>query len=158
MLLNGILYNSEVWHSLSEAEVKSLERVDEHLLRALVKAHSKTPAEFLYLESGAVPIRFIIRSRRILYLQVLLQREDNELTKKIYETQKENPSKGDFSELVNSDLKYLSDHLTESYIKSRSSAALNPIQHGVLANLFSTGGVYLPPLGIFNFSGLKIRI
>ena len=124
MLLNGILYNSEVWHSLSEAEVNSLERVDEHLLRALVKAHSKTPVEFLYLESGAVPIRFIIMSRRILYLQVLLQRDDNELTKKIYETQKENPSKGDFSELVNSDLKYLSDHLTESYIKSRSSAAL----------------------------------
>ena len=124
MLLNGILYNSEVWHSLSEAEIKILETVDEHLLRALVKAHSKTPLEFLYLESGAIPIRFTIMSRRILYLKVLLQRDDDELTKKIYETQKENPSNGDFSELVQADLKYLSDHLTESYVRSKSLESL----------------------------------
>ena len=32
-----------------------LESVDEHLLRSLVKAHSKTPLEFLYLEAGEVP-------------------------------------------------------------------------------------------------------
>ena len=41
MLLNGILYNSEAWHSVTEAEIKILETVDEHLLRALVKGHSK---------------------------------------------------------------------------------------------------------------------
>ena len=32
MLLNGILYNSEAWHALSETEIKILETVDEHLL------------------------------------------------------------------------------------------------------------------------------
>ena len=124
MLLNGILYNSKVWHSLSKDEIKILKTIDEHLLRALVKAHSKTPLEFLYLESGAIPIRFTIMSRRILYLKVLLQRDDDELTKKIYETQKENPSNGDFSELVQTDLKHLSDHLTESYVKSKSLESL----------------------------------
>ena len=36
MLINGILYNSEAWHSISEAEIRLLEAVDEHLLRALV--------------------------------------------------------------------------------------------------------------------------
>ena len=45
MLLNGILYNSEAWHALSETEIKILETVDEHLLRSLVKGHSKTPIE-----------------------------------------------------------------------------------------------------------------
>ena len=43
MLLNGMLYNSEVWHSITENEIKMLEKVDEHLLRSLVKGHSKTP-------------------------------------------------------------------------------------------------------------------
>ena len=68
MLLNGILFNSEAWHDVKEKEVKMLESVDEHLLRSLVAAHSKTPLEFLYLETGAVPIRYIISSRRMIYL------------------------------------------------------------------------------------------
>jgi hypothetical protein len=35
MLLNGILYNSEAWHSVTETEIRMLETVDEHLLRAI---------------------------------------------------------------------------------------------------------------------------
>ena len=31
-MLNGILYNCEVWHSLSETEIRKLETVDENLL------------------------------------------------------------------------------------------------------------------------------
>ena len=46
MLLNGMLFNSEAWHSLSSNEIKILESVDEHLLRGLVRGHSKTPLEF----------------------------------------------------------------------------------------------------------------
>ena len=69
MLLNGVLFNSEVWHSISEKEIRRLEEVDEHLLRCMVKAHAKTPLEFVYLETGAIPIRHVIACRRILYLQ-----------------------------------------------------------------------------------------
>ena len=84
MLVNGMLYNSEAWHALANEEIKMLEKVDEHLLRMLVKAHSKTPLEFLYLEAGAIPIRFFISGRRLLYLQTILQRPENELTKRVY--------------------------------------------------------------------------
>jgi hypothetical protein len=55
MLLNGMLYNSEAWHSITEDEIKLLEKVDEHLLRQLVKGHSKSPKEFFFLEAGASP-------------------------------------------------------------------------------------------------------
>ena len=41
--------------------------MDEHLLRALVNGHSKTALEFLYLESGAIPIRFILACWRMTY-------------------------------------------------------------------------------------------
>ena len=47
MLLNGILFNIEAWHNVTEKDIKMLEAVDEHLLRSLVKAQSKTPLEFL---------------------------------------------------------------------------------------------------------------
>ena len=39
MLLNGMLFNSEAWHSISDVEMKMLEKVDEHLLRSLVQGH-----------------------------------------------------------------------------------------------------------------------
>ena len=105
MLLNGILYNSEAWHNISESEIKMLEQVDEYLLRTLVKGHSKTPLEFLYLEAGATPIRFIITSRRLMYHHTILKREDTELVKKIYAEQRNNPTKGDYVELIKEDFK-----------------------------------------------------
>ena len=60
MLINGILYNSEVWHGVTHAQIVKLESVDEALLRSILKAHSKTPKEFLYLETGTIPLRWII--------------------------------------------------------------------------------------------------
>ena len=68
MLVNGILYNSEAWHNICDKDIIPLEKVDEALLRGLLSAHSKTPLEALYLESGCIPIRFIIKSRRLMYL------------------------------------------------------------------------------------------
>ena len=94
MLLNGILFNSEAWHAVSETELRLLEVVDEHLLRSIVKGHSKTPLEFLYLETGAVPIRFILSSRRLNYHHEILQRDDKELINRVYKAQADNPVKG----------------------------------------------------------------
>ena len=66
MLLNGVLFNSEAWHGVSDTDLKTLESIDEQLLRCLVSAHAKTPLEFLYLESGAISIRLLISSRRMM--------------------------------------------------------------------------------------------
>ena len=65
MLLNGILYNSEAWHGLTNAQIEKLESVDEALLRGILKAHIKTPKEFLHLETGTIPLKWIIAQRRL---------------------------------------------------------------------------------------------
>ena len=122
MLLNGMLYNSEAWHSLGETETKMLETIDEHLLRSLVKGHSKTPLEFLYLEAGAIPIRMIISSRRLLFHQTILKREDNELTKRIYKEQKSNPTPGDFVELLHEDFKLMGEKQNDDVIQNTNSS------------------------------------
>jgi hypothetical protein len=90
-----MLFNSEAWHSISEPEIRILEMVDEHLLRSMVEGHSKTPLEFLYLEAGALPKWYIITSRRVLYLQSILKRPEDELVRRVYDAQKENPVNGD---------------------------------------------------------------
>ena len=100
MLLNGSLYNSEAWHDVTEKDIKLLEKVDEALLRGVLGAHSKIPIEALYLETATVPIRFVISSRRLMYLHCILQRSKEELVRKVYDAQKENTTAGDFCELV----------------------------------------------------------
>ena len=121
MLLNGILFNSEAWHDISEDEIRKLEKVDEYLLRSLVKAHSKVPLEFLYLEAGATPVRFVISCRRILYLQNILKRPENELIKRVYKAQQQDAVPGDFVQLVKEDLKVIGINNSESYIEQTST-------------------------------------
>ena len=103
MLVNGVLYNSEAWHSVSPNDLMPLEKIDENLLRFILGAHAKAPLETLYLESGAIPIRYIVASRRICYLQTILKRDDTELTKRVFEAQLQNPSDGDYVQLVKRD-------------------------------------------------------
>ena len=123
MLINGILYNSEAWHDINEKEIKRLEEVDEHLLRSLVNGHAKTPLEFIYLETGSLPLRFIISSRRMCFLQIILRRKDSELTKRVYKEQRENPLKGDFYTLVKEDFQNIGEVLDESNIVNTSIEA-----------------------------------
>jgi hypothetical protein len=96
-------------------------QVDEHLLRALVRGHAKTPLEFLYLEAGAIPIRFILSSRRLIYHQTILKREENELVKRIYNEQRKNPTVGDFVELVHEDFKMMNEVQDDAKIQNTNT-------------------------------------
>ena len=142
MLINGILFNSESWHGVTEKQVKSLEAIDESLLRTIMKAHSKTPKEFLYLESGALPLRFIIAQRRILFMKHITERHDSDLLKRVFVAQREAPSHGDFVKIVEKDLKDLNlthqyatsssvskDQLKAALRKSANNAALNYLRN-----------------------------
>ena len=87
--------------------IEELEVVDRQLMRHIIGAHAKAPVEFLYLETGVIPLQHVISCRRLLYLKNILQREDNELIKRIYKAQLDNPVKGDWCELVQKDLEDL---------------------------------------------------
>ena len=52
-LINGILFNSEVWYGLRKKDIAKLEKVDEIFLRNLLNAHSKTSIEALYTENNS---------------------------------------------------------------------------------------------------------
>ena len=77
-----------------------MDKMDRSLLRYINGAHAKTQNEFLYLETGTLNIERIISNRRMMYLQTIVKRDSDEITKKIYECQKRNPIKGDWIELV----------------------------------------------------------
>ena len=103
MFLNGILTNSEVRYGLNNEYIEGLERIDEYLLRHIFKTGSKAPRESLYLESGAIPIRYVIKSRRLNYLHHIMTRSDNELISRVYNAQKLKPIKDDWYLTVQKD-------------------------------------------------------
>ena len=57
MFINGVLFNSEAWHSVHLKHLEELEVIDRSLMRFIIGAHSKTPSEMLYLETSTIPLR-----------------------------------------------------------------------------------------------------
>ena len=143
MLLNGILYNSEAWYGVEKKDIILLEKVDEALLRGILGAHSKIPIEALFLETKAIPIRYVVASRRILFLQTILKREENEMIKRVYKAQKAQPSTGDFVNLVNEDCELIGLDMTESEITNISKDKLKNI---VKAKVMNAAFIYLQSL------------
>ena len=62
------------------ADIAMLDHVDRKLLKVIFSSHAKTASEFFYLETSALPLKYIIASMRIMYLQNILNREKAELS------------------------------------------------------------------------------
>ena len=107
LLLSSLLSNSESWYDLTTNEIQKLESVDEQLLRKIFSAPFSTPKELLYLESGCIPIRFILKSRRLNFLWYILNEKDDSLIKEFLRAQCESPVKGDWVITVLEDLQEL---------------------------------------------------
>ena len=107
IFLNGTMVNMETWPHFTEMRCALFERAEQGLFRKILKAHSKTPIESLYLELGVVPFRYKLMIRRIMYYYEVMKREDTELTKQIVVSQKEKMLKGDFYTQVEESLRAL---------------------------------------------------
>ena len=64
----SILSNSEVWYGLTKEKAKQLEQVDEMWIRNLFDLSRNVPRDLLFLELGLVPISFIIKGRKQMFL------------------------------------------------------------------------------------------
>ena len=82
--INGVLFNSEVWHGLKISDIDVLNVIDHHILRYICGAHAKHQLSFLYFEAGSFPLVYIIASRCLIYLRNILNRDNNELVKRVY--------------------------------------------------------------------------
>ena len=120
LFLSSILLNSEAWYNVSPADIEQLEIVDQSLIRRILEAPCSTPTASLYLEMGCLPIRYIIKTRRIMYLHYILNQEENSLLVKFFQAQKDDPVKGDWTNQVQSDMKDIGLELTMNEIKSLS--------------------------------------
>ena len=87
-------------------------------MRVICNGHAKTPLEFMYMETAVTPLKYIIASRRIMYLHSILNRSSEDLIHRVYIAQRNNPTKGDFVQLVKADLEDINVSYNEEYFKS----------------------------------------
>ena len=104
MFNSSILTNSEVWYPLNESDLKDLISADKNILRKIFGVPVSTPIYLIYLESGEIPINYIIKSRRINYLHYLLNSPKGEMLSNVFQNQIRHPLKGDWVEIVKRDL------------------------------------------------------
>ena len=92
-------------------------------MRQLLGAHAKTPLEFLYLETGCTPLKYILKSRRLIYLKEIVSRPEEELLFRVYKSQKKAPQPGDWCELVKTDSEVLGINMTDEDIARMSAGS-----------------------------------
>ena len=63
ILINGMLYSSEALHGITKAHISQLESCDTLLFKTIFASPSSTPTVAYYLETGAVPMRFLLKGR-----------------------------------------------------------------------------------------------
>ena len=113
LFISTVLTNIESIYSLTNKEIEEIERCDESLLREKFSLHSKTSKEFLYLETGCLPLRWITIKRRLLFFHYLLNETQDELVNKFLWAQINTPLKSDWVHLIIKDLKTLEIRLIQ---------------------------------------------
>ena len=68
MLINGMLCSSEALYGITKTHVEQLESVDKFLFKSVFQSPCSMPIATYYLETGSIPIRFLLKGRRLMYL------------------------------------------------------------------------------------------
>ena len=96
MFVNSLLSSSEVLYNVEQKHVDKLEKCDKDLFAKIFGVPYTCSSEAFYLETGVLPIKFILQGRRLMYFRDLLRKSSNELVKKFFDTQKKFASKNDW--------------------------------------------------------------
>ena len=105
LLLNGILFNTEVIHGLTDKHIDMLEECDKMLMQNLFESGAATPIETFYMETSTLPVKFVLMGRQLMYYHTLLRKSESELVKRVFIAQREFPSRNDW---LSTTQKYLS--------------------------------------------------
>ena len=127
ILLSSMLCNVEVLYGITQAHVEKLEQADRIFFRRLFEVPNCTAIEAFYLETSTIPVRFLLIKKRLSYYWNILQREDDELVKKVYCSQKSFSVKKDWFLQVKSDLEECQIDMSECEIASMTKYSFSKL-------------------------------
>ena len=130
ILVNGMLNSSEALYGIKNTHIEQLESIDTMLFKSVFQSPFSTPIAAYYLETGAIPLRFILKGRRLMYLWNILQKNEDELVTKVYNAQKLFPVKDDFFFQIKEDMDDLGLDLEEEAIKNMKKVKFKNLVNG----------------------------
>ena len=111
-LVNGMLCSIEALYGLTTSHLEQLEKVDRYFFRKIFNTVRSTPFESYYLETGALPLRFVVIGRRLMYLWSILHKKEDELVRQVFNVQRLMPTKGDWWPQAEKDILFLNLNLS----------------------------------------------
>ena len=136
ILVNGVLSSLEATNFLHQSHLETLEKCDIYLMSKLFLPGFSCPSVSFFLETGSLPLRFILMGRRIMFhFQILKKKNNKELVSIISNIQRDHPLPNDWILLVQNDLSQLDLPLSESVIKSFSKDGFKSLVKTRLKNL-----------------------
>ena len=107
ILRGSILYASETYYNLTESQLRNIERIEEGLLRKILKTSRGCPISQLYLETGQWPARYQIIKLRMLFLKFILDQDERSMVSQFFKLQIKQPTKGDWVSSCKMDIEKL---------------------------------------------------
>ena len=120
LLVSSVLCNSEAWFNLTKADLNMIETIDLEYLRKILKAPISTPKEILFLELGVLPLREIIKQKRLNFLFYIIKQKSESMIKRVFEAQVKSRTKKDWISTVLTDMEQLGVNSTFADIQQMS--------------------------------------
>ena len=75
MLVGGMLSNAESWINITQKDLENLEAPDIILQKKILSTKGNPSKCFIQLELGIIPIKFILKLKRLNFLHYILTEE-----------------------------------------------------------------------------------
>ena len=127
MLVSKLVSSTEVWYNITKDQYEKLEEIDEIFLMKILELPESVPRLSLYVECGLIPIRYIIKTRRLMYYWQILHSDENELLYKFYLAQSLRPGRNDWVLQIVQDMSDIDLRMSEEEIKKTSKTKFKSI-------------------------------
>ena len=113
MLVGGMLNNAEFWINITQKDLENLKAPDIILLKKILSTKGSPSKCFIQLELGIIPIRFILKQKRLNFLHYILNEDKNSMISQVFFEMKKDRRMGNFISLIEKDK--LDLEITKSY-------------------------------------------
>ena len=127
LFLSTMLFNSQAWSNLSKKDISSLETCQLKMLKKILGGARSTSNAFTYLELGVLPISCEIHKRQLSFLHHILNLEDGDPVKEMYNNMKELPGESNWYNCVAQLMETYKISMTEEEIKNLSKEAFKSV-------------------------------
>ena len=84
VFLPKLIYNCESWSNLTQKDISNLQDAQLNFLTRVIEVPKSTPIAALFLELGILPVQYEIERRQVVFLKIILDRENDDPIKMSY--------------------------------------------------------------------------